>query len=83
MKLPKLYRPVTIKFWSLRDKLGANYGVMPDCDELVERKAMRVLTWSGWKWQICGLHKLLEWDWVASTDQEILNESDCEIESWA
>ena len=82
MKLPKLYRPVKIKFWSLRNKLGQNMGVIFDCDEIVERLAMRVRTDLGWKWQIKNLQLISEWDWGVITDQEILNESDCEIECW-
>ena len=74
MKLPKLYRPVKIEFWSLRNKLGRNYGVIFDCDEIVERTVMRVRTKSGWKWQIKDLALLLEWDYYAEQDQEILNE---------
>lgn len=82
MELPKLYRPVKIKFWSLRNKLGENMGVIFDCDELVERLAVRVRTDSGWKWQIKNLQVISEWDYYVITDQESLNESDCEIECW-
>lgn len=73
-KLPKLYRPVKAKFWSLRNKVGDNMGVIFDCDELVERTVMRVRTLNGWKWQIQHLSRLLEWDWCAETDQECLND---------
>lgn len=82
MELPRLYSPVKIKFWSLRNKLGQNMGVIFDCDEIVERLAMRVRTDLGWKWQIKNLQSISEWDWDVITDQESLNESDCEIESW-
>ena len=50
--LPKLYRVVKIKFWSLRMGLGSNYGVIFDVDTEVVRKARRVRIKEGWKWQL-------------------------------
>ena len=78
MKLPKLYRVVKIRFSSLRNGIGGCGGVEFDCDEMVERKARRVRTNAGWKWQIPDLDKLALWDWVADTDQEVLDNSDLE-----
>ena len=80
----KLYRPVKIKFSSLRNGLGDSLGMIFDIDTYVERVAMRVACKDGWKWQIKDLSKLYEWDFYAETDQEILNEigmdlSDIEI----
>ncbi|MCP5018959.1 MAG: hypothetical protein GY938_27330 [Ketobacter sp.] len=74
MKLPRLYRPINIKFSSLRAGLGGNLGVVFDIDTMVEREAMRVRTEGGWKWQIKNLSATLEWDWCVETDQEILDE---------
>lgn len=50
-KLPKLYRVVNIKFWSLRMGIGGCGGV-EEYDIQVERKARRVLCDDGWKWQL-------------------------------
>ena len=50
-KLPKLYRVVTIKFWSLRMGIGGCGGA-EEYDIQVERKARRVLCDDGWKWQL-------------------------------
>jgi len=74
MKLPKLYRVVAIEFWSLRNGLGANLGVIFDIDTRVKRLARRVLCASGWVWQIKDLNTIWEWDYAALQDQEILNE---------
>jgi len=82
MRLPKLYAPVRIKFWSLRDGLGSNYGVVFDVDTQVERKCRRVKFEGGWKWQIVDFMNLAEWDYMAEQDKEILDEygSDLEFE---
>ena len=74
METPKLYRPVRIRFSSLRNGVGAGLGVIFDIDTIVERVAMRVLCDTGWKWQIKNIATISEWDWPAETDQEILNE---------
>ena len=80
-KLPKLYRPVWIKFSALRNQLGENYGVVHDCDVDVIRKCRRVLTGCGWKWQICGnIWAMSEWDFYVISDQLILDEHDESIE---
>lgn len=86
MKLPKLYRPVVISFWALRNGLGGSMGMIFDVDTLVERVAMRILCAEGWKWQICGIESLYEYDYFVIQDQEILTEYHAEdfggIESW-
>jgi len=74
VKLPKLYRVVKIKFWSLRNGLGGGLGVIFDIDTEVERLARRVLCEYGWKWQIKDLLELSEWDYFAIQDQDILTE---------
>lgn len=80
MKLPKLYAPVRIRFWSLRMGLGSNYGVIFDVDTQVERKCRRVKCEGGWKWQIVGFAKLAEWDSTAEQDKEILDEFGSDLE---
>jgi len=77
--LLKLYRPIKVKFWSLRNGLGQNMGVIFDIDTEIERTVMRVRTKNGWKWQIQHLPRLLEWDWYAEIDQECLNEYGAEL----
>lgn len=72
--MPKLGRTVKIKFWSLRNELGNNLGVIFDTDKVVERECRRVRTEDGWKWQIKGLNQLCKYDYYALADQEILNE---------
>ena len=79
-QLPKLYRPVKIRFSSLRNAIGENGGVMFDCDQMVERTAMRVNTGNGWKWQIKDISTIWEWDYFAESDQEILTEHGSDIE---
>lgn len=79
MKLPKLYAPVMLKFWTLRNSIGPNLGVIFDCDAQVVRKCRRVRTSDGWKWQIVDLRYFLEWDHDAKTDQEILDMHGAEI----
>lgn len=53
MKLPKLYSPVKIQFWSLRHGVGEGLGVTFDNDEKVIRIACRVVCenshFDGWK----------------------------------
>lgn len=73
-KIPKLYRPVILRFSSLRNGVGAGLGVIFDIDTVVERPAMRVATPEGWKWQIPNYRKESDWDWPITTDQEILDE---------
>ena len=48
----KLYRPVYLAFAGLRDGIGYNLGVMPDCDVTVFRKAMRVVDNKEVRWQL-------------------------------
>jgi len=80
-KLPKLYRPIKIKFWSLRDGLGAGLGVINDIDTEVERIAMRVRCEGGWKWQIKNAYRISEWDWSVETDSDILDEYGSDIDA--
>lgn len=83
MKLPKLYRPVKIKFWSLRNGLGDNYGIIFDIDTKVERVCMRVLDKNNnWFWQIKDISKIRSWDYdyVIDQDQEILTDCGSELE---
>lgn len=70
MKLPKLYAPTRIKFWGLRNGLGANFGVIFDIDTLIERTCRRVLCNGGWIWQIVDYVKLSERDDLAECDKE-------------
>ena len=79
-KLPKLYRPIDIIFWSLRDALGSNYGAMHDCDVEVTRKAMRVITGGGWKWQVHHINRIWMWDFTALQDQEIFDNHGMDLE---
>lgn len=81
MKLPKLYAPVNISFWSLRNSIGANGGVIFDNDEKVTRKCRRVITKDGWKWQIIDFDILAEYDYFVYTDKEILDEHQSELEA--
>lgn len=79
MELPKLYRPIKVKFWSLRNGLGANLGVIFDIDTEVERTVVRVRTDDGWKWQIHHFNRTAKWDWHIETDQECLNQYGAEL----
>lgn len=81
MKPPKLYSPIKIKFWSLRNGFGRNYGVIFDIDTEVERKVMRVKTPDNeWKFQIVDYNKLVEYDCSAEIDKEILDNHGMELE---
>jgi len=80
MKHPKLYAPVKIKFWSLRNGLGSNLGVIYDIDTEVTRKCRRVLCASGWKWQLINYYRHRDWDWTLEQDKEILDEYLDELE---
>lgn len=73
MELPKLYAPVNITFWGLRNSLGDGYGVIFDIDTEVSRKCRRVATPDGWQWQICGADKIAEWDGSVESDEISLN----------
>ena len=80
MKLPKMYRPIKIKFWSLRTMVGIGGGVIYDNDELVERICRRVKTREGWKWQIINAEELSLWEPYVEVDKEILDEYGSELE---
>jgi len=76
MGSPKLYRPVTIKFSSLRNGVGGGLGVIFDIDTMVTRRAARVLINNGWKWQIKDLKILNTYDYYSAEDQYILDNAD-------
>ena len=80
MELPKLYAPVKIKFWSLRNGVGQSLGVIFDIDTVVERKCRRVKCEGGWKWQIVDFMKMEQWDYFVEQDKEILDECGSELE---
>ena len=80
MTLPKLHRSVYIKFSSLRNGIGSGLGVIFDIDAMVVQKCRRVRIKGGWKWQVCSIDNLIEWDYMAETDQEVLDEYTDEIE---
>ena len=80
MMLPPYRKSVVIKFSSLRNTVGETLGVCFDMDTVVMREAYRTRTPQGWKWQIKGYRKLMEWDHSAITDQEILDEYGSGIE---
>ena len=75
MKLPKLYRVVKIKFWSLTVGVGSFGGVMFDIDVEVERLARRVRCSDGWKWQLITSQYLGDY-WALKIDTECLANSD-------
>ena len=81
MITPRLYKPVMIRFWSLRDGLGPGLGVVFDIDTEVERLCRRVLCEGGWKWQLVNYHRDIDWDWALEQDKEILDEYGSEIEA--
>jgi len=73
-KLPKLYRPVTIRFSSLRNGIHSDGAVVYDLDTQVERKAMRVRKPDGgWMWQLIGFCGGISWSASIYIDQECLN----------
>ena len=80
MNLPKLYSPVLIEFWTLRNGIGSGGGVIFDIDTKVTRKCMRVLGGESWLWQIVGYIEIREWDHLAEVDQEILSDCGAEVE---
>ena len=80
MKLPKMYAPTNIKFWSLRDGLGANLGMVNDIDTEVTRKCRRVKCEDGWKWQIVNFSSISDWDYCAFSDKETLDNYGSDLE---
>ena len=82
MKLPKMYRPIKIKFWSLRFSAGIGRYEIYDNDELVERVCRRVKTCEGWKWQIVNSEELSMWEPYIEVDKEILDEYGSKLEYW-
>ena len=64
-----------IKFWSLRDTLGDNYGVCCDSDTLVIRKCRVVLGKYGLKWQLVKDEEYKH-HYCNETDQECLDNTD-------
>jgi hypothetical protein len=81
MKLPPYRKAVRIKFWSLRNGIGSNMGVIFDIDTQVERECYRVKDGDGWRWIIKGHNRLPLWDLVwADTDQECLDNMGSELD---
>ena len=79
-QLPKMYAPVNIRFSSLRNGLGDNYGVIYDIDTIVERKCRRVICDGGWKWQIVNYLVNRCWDYELEQDKEILDNYGSELD---
>ena len=79
-ELPNLRKTVQIEFYSLRNGIGPNLGIIPDVDTKIRREAYRVKISGGWKWQIKGLHKIAYHDPCVYTDQDILDEYGAELE---
>ena len=79
-KLPKLYAAIKIKFWSLRNGIGAGGGVYYDNDVQVTRKCRRVLVGDSWQWQIVNGFKLSEFDCTIDQDNEVLVVYGAELE---
>ena len=77
MKLPKLYRVVNVRFNSTR--LSCNENGASELDEVVTRKAMRVLDDDGWRWALSDAD--LFFDSTNINDQIALN--DYGIISWS
>lgn len=69
------YRQIKkIKFWSLRDDVGASGGVECDIDTLIIRKCQVVRTVDGLKWQLVKDKQYDSWyTHVNETDQECLD----------
>jgi len=80
MKLPKLYALTKIKFSSLRDGMGENYGIILDIDTDVIRNCRRVLCDDGWKWQIVNYNRDKDWDYGLRQDKEILDDDGSELD---
>jgi hypothetical protein len=77
LKLPKMYAPVYIKFWSLRIK-GSLDGVVFDCDHQAVRKCRRVIFDGSWRFQIIDCAK--NRDCCMSADTETLRAYGDELE---
>lgn len=71
--LPPLRNSVLIEFWSLRNAIGANGGVVLDVDTKIRREWYRKKTTDGWKWVIKGYKRLIASEWFLETDQECLD----------
>jgi hypothetical protein len=80
VKQPKLYAPVKIKFWSLRNGVGSGLGVLFDIDTEVTRTCRRVLYLGGWKWQLVRYYQDRDWDWCLEQDKEVLDNYREEVE---
>ncbi len=78
VKLPKLYRVIKVQISALRNSVGEGYGIIFDCDTIVERKVRRVLCPEGWKWQLVrDGHDQEEWDYYFESDKECLSDYNC------
>lgn len=82
MKLPKMYRVVTVGFWGLRGHISASGGFEFDCDEMVYRKARRVATDDGWKWQLVFKDWEFEWDHCIDSDEICFDNCENSDISW-
>jgi hypothetical protein len=80
MSLPNFRKTVKIKFWSLRNGVGASLGVIHDIDTLVERECYRVRDGDDWRWQIKALNNIGRYDRSAYTDQDTLEAYASELE---
>lgn len=78
MKLPKLYRVVTIKFWSLRMGVGSGLGAIFDIDTQVTRRCRRILDGDGWTWQLVDYER--DWDLTMETDLNTIYNYGSELE---
>ena len=78
--LPGFRKTVRIKFWSLRDGIGASLGVIHDIDTEVERDCYRVKDGDDWRWQVKALNTIGIHDWAAYTDQDTLEAYGSELE---
>jgi hypothetical protein len=79
-KLPKLYAPVKIRFWTLRNAIGMGGGIIYDCDAPVNRICRRVKCGDSWKWQIVNFIKSSALDCTLIQDQEVLNNNGSELD---
>ncbi len=75
MKLPKLYRPIRIRFVSFRNGYSNHNGniCVHEDDVHVVRLCRRVLWSEGWRWQVVKENLgQSSWDDYFETDQEVL-----------
>lgn len=80
MKIPKLYSIVNIRFWTLRNGIGAGGGVYYDNDVQVVRKCRRVLCGDSWRWQIVNGIRDSIFDYTIHQDNEVLEMCGADLE---